>query len=298
MGKHSRKHRRARKVKKLLSAMLRECEDSSSSSSSATESDSLSDQECMEVEDQQDTPTNQDELINDRVILKEILGEDPMNSAKAGPAVNNDTASHWTSILKNGLNKDLRRELIEKYPIIENCLALCPPKLNEEISVGLQDFTIRQDNFFCHIQEQIRASVGAAVTPIEHFIAQGDTSKELLQRMVDLTKLITDLHHTISVHRKFVLSNSLTPAIKKVSENCAIDTHLFGENFSQSVKNSQELHKLGMQLKKPAFRNLPQTNKQPGTSYVRQGQAVARQASSYHLNWKRQTNKKKKKEEG
>ncbi|VEN50493.1 unnamed protein product [Callosobruchus maculatus] len=70
MGKHSKKHRRARKVKKLLSAMLRECEDSSSSSSSATESDSLSDQECMEVEDQQDTPTNQDELINDRVISK------------------------------------------------------------------------------------------------------------------------------------------------------------------------------------------------------------------------------------
>ncbi|VEN55107.1 unnamed protein product, partial [Callosobruchus maculatus] len=48
MGKHSKKHRRARKVKKLLSAMLRECEDSSNSSSSATESDSLSDQECRQ----------------------------------------------------------------------------------------------------------------------------------------------------------------------------------------------------------------------------------------------------------
>ncbi|VEN38362.1 unnamed protein product [Callosobruchus maculatus] len=32
MGKHSKKHRRARKVKKVLSAMPRECEDSSSSS--------------------------------------------------------------------------------------------------------------------------------------------------------------------------------------------------------------------------------------------------------------------------
>lgn len=260
-----------------------------SSASDSESSEGKSGTESFEGQEQSIFPEGFQPVLHADTI-KEILGKDPVTSIKTGPPVNEDTATYWASILKNGLNVEARKDLMEKYPISANCVVLRPPSLNEEISVGLQDTSIRQDNFFCHIQEQMGAGLSALVAPIEHLVKQGDASKELLQNIVDSSKLLTDIHHTISIHRRYMLSNHLKPGIKKVADKCLIDTHLFGESFSQTIKNSQEIQKVGFGLTKP----LP--IKSPFSSRASSSTANVNRAQD-SLNWKRRSSWKKKKRE-
>lgn len=75
------------------------------------------------------------------------------------------------------------------------------------------------------------------MAPIEIILKQGDSGNEALQNIIDATKLLADVHYTLSVHRRFLLSNHLDSSVKKVSEDCPVDDWLFGENFSQCVKS-------------------------------------------------------------
>lgn len=214
--------------------------------------------------------------------IKECLGDDPVKMVKTGPPVNEETATYWLAILKNGLNKENRKELVEKHAITENCTLLQGPTINSEVSVVLTDSAIRQDNFFLHIQSQLGAGISALVDPIQKQIQQEAGSGEILQHLIDSSKILADVHHTISVHRRYLLSNFLDSSAKKVSETSPVDMLLFGENFSQSVKASKEMQKVGLGLK----RAIPR----PVKKFRSQGNAS--------LNWKRQVGRKRKKEEG
>ena len=250
-------------------------------SSSETSRSSSSERECvteMEADQQEALPpvANQD-LHQYSTQMKEFLG-DLVKSTKTGPPINTETAEYWSEILKNGLDKTIRKEIIEKYPVTENCLGLRSPKVNQEVTVCINDTIMRQDNFFAYIQQQIGAGLSAMVVPIET-ILKNKENKQILKDMADSTKLLADVHHTISVHRRFLLSSHLDPSVRKVAEECSVNEWLFGDNFSQAIKSSQEIRKVGMGMKK-----------------AERYQSKTGQYKS--LNWKRQFQKKRKKKEG
>lgn len=252
---------------------------SESSRSSSSEREWVIDMEA----DQQEAllPGANEDLQQSSTQMKEFLG-DIIKSTKTGPPINTETADYWSEILRNGLDKTLRKEIIEKYPVTENCLGLRSPKVNQEVTVCISETVLRQDNFFAYIQQQIGAGLSAMVVPIET-VLKNNENKQILKDMADSTKLLADVHHTISVHRRYLLSNHLDPAVRKVAEECPVNEWLFGDNFSQAIKSSQEIRKVGMGMKKA-------DRYQSKTGY--QGQYNS-------LNWKRPFQKKrKKKEEG
>lgn len=248
---------------------------SDSSRSSSSEREVVDD---MEIDQQEALLPVPSQDLQTSSKMKEVLGE-LVKSTKTGPPINAETAEYWSEILKNGLDKILRKDIIEKFPVTENCLGLRSPKVNQEVLVCLNEATLRQDNFFAYIQQQIGASLSAMVVPIEN-VLKNDANNQILKDMVDSTKLLADVHHTLSVHRRFLLASHLDPSVRRVAEECSVNEWLFGDNFSQAIKTSQEIRKVGMGLKKAERFPL----------------RTGGQGQYKSLNWKRTFQKKKKKE--
>ncbi|CAH2013162.1 unnamed protein product [Acanthoscelides obtectus] len=57
------------------------------------------------------------------------------------------------------------------------------------------------------------------------------------------------MHHTISLHRRFLIGPRLNPALKKIVEESKIDSLLYGEDFPERLKNQQEIQRSSKQLK-------------------------------------------------
>lgn len=88
----------------------------------------------------------------------------------------------------------------------------------------LTEAVIRHDNFFLHIQNQIGAGISALVKPIESQLQQeANGTSEILQSLVDSSKILADVHYKISIHRRYLTVNFLDSAARKVSETCPVD---------------------------------------------------------------------------
>lgn len=229
-------------------------------------------------------PSGQENVSGPSGQIKEILGED-WAEVKPGPPANEDLANRWSVILKKGLDKTVRKEIAEKYPYSENCPALQAPKLNHEAISCLNDSNIRQDKFFCSFQNQIGVCVSAIALALNGSIAnqEEDRSNEL-RLLIDSTQLLSDVHHTVSVHRRFLIMNHLDPSVRKVMEESPIDDYLFGEDLAARIKNNQEIKKAGAELQLKAN--------------VRYSTLKVQSQGSNHLNWKRQPQKGRKRKEG
>lgn len=216
--------------------------------------------------------------------IKEILGED-WTEVKPGPPANADLVNRWSVILKKGLDKAVRKEMSEKYPYSENCPALQAPKLNQEAFSCLNDSNIRQDKFFSSIQKQIGACISAIAMVLNGSIAsQVEDRSEELRLLIDSTQLLADVHHTVSVHRRFVVMNHLDSSVRKVMEESPIDEYLFGENLPARIKSNQEIKKAGAKLQLKAN--------------VRYSTFKGPNQGTSHLNWKRQPQRGRKRKEG
>ncbi|XP_047987075.1 uncharacterized protein LOC125226937 [Leguminivora glycinivorella] len=60
-----------------------------------------------------------------------ILGDDPQNQTTFGEKLHKDISTRWQHILLNGLQKEIKSELIKLYPVPENCRSFQPLNLIE-----------------------------------------------------------------------------------------------------------------------------------------------------------------------
>lgn len=74
--------------------------------------------------------------------------------------------------------------------------------------------------------------------------------EENLKVLAEPCQLFTNIHHAISVHRKFKISAYLKAESKKVAEISTIDQYLFDRNFADLFKNEQAIKKASGEFKK------------------------------------------------
>lgn len=86
--------------------------------------------------------------------ILEILGEPPKEQ-KFGKNLQPDIALRFEHIATQGLNKDLRKEILEKNLIPENSKKTDAPILNAEIKAALTDALIKKDKAIEQKQKQI-----------------------------------------------------------------------------------------------------------------------------------------------
>lgn len=180
-----------------------------------------------------------------------ILGVHPTEVIEVGPIVDEQITSRWTEYLTKGIGKEGRSELTGKYPVVQNCQALTPPKMNSEVQECLDEPTSRQDNFLTKLQEQLGKGLTALATPIDNLYLNpsDDTNTKILLPMVEAAKMIADVFHSISTHRRHQATPFLNPENRKLLEESSIDENLFGKDFTEKVKMAQQIKKTTQELR-------------------------------------------------
>lgn len=188
--------------------------------------------------------------------VTDILGSDPTASPHPGPIIHEQITNRWSTFTKKGIDKADRKELLQKYPLISNIPSLKPPVLNPEIEGCLSETVLKQDSFLLKIQEQLATAISTVAIPMNTFFCNPHKDTKLhLTHLADATKLLTDLHHTLSSHRRYEISGLLDTNIKKTIMDRPIDEWLFGTDLTTNIKSSQEMKKASANLKAKRFKN-------------------------------------------
>lgn len=202
--------------------------------------------------------------------VTDLLGTDPLALPVVGLSVHEEIANRWLTFTKNGIVKEERKELINKHPIVGNVPSLNPPKLNPEIEGCATEHQLKQDKFLGRLQEQLASAISALAVPFNSFFCSPTEETNIhLSYLADATRLLTDLHHSLSQHRRFEISKTVNQDIKKSLMDMPMDTLLFGTNLSSNIKSSQELKKASEELKPKSVRtsvNSPRSWNQASTS--------------------------------
>lgn len=238
--------------------------------------------------DSQESAQGQD-LITTQAVIETVptfsfLGDDPKLLKKNGPPFHEELVKRWSNYLREGISVENRNDLIKKFPIPENCVALHSPKMNEEIRTVLSTQIQKNDRFFFNLQEQIGAGLTAIGQILNLKITEPTSDiildEEKLQTLADAAQLIANTHNAISLKRKFEVHPFLNEESKKASHQSSIDEFLFGSNFLEKLKSCQTIQKAASEIKRQKKNAIPV----PGPS------------GSQHLNSTRPQYKKRLKE--
>ncbi|XP_028173802.1 uncharacterized protein LOC114362551 [Ostrinia furnacalis] len=216
------------------------------------------------------------EVALDGAIL-EVLGEDPTISAAYGPEIHKDLALRLQHVASNGLSKELRKELQEKYLLPSNCKLISAPALNAEIKAAISDMTAKRDKSIELRQKQTATAISCLGQALNILISKNNTDSSLIKLLMDTERILCDSQYNDSVVRRNFILSSLKKEMKDQLQNTKPDELLFGQNLSETIKTAKAINKSGAELKtslpKQQFHN---NNKKPT--------AVA--STSKSLNWK------------
>ncbi|CAH2071772.1 unnamed protein product, partial [Iphiclides podalirius] len=176
------------------------------------------------------TPTEDD--------LLEILGEDPSNKNKYGPEIRSELASRMVHIATSGLNTELRKELMCKYPIPSNSIQIDASKLNIEIKAVIPETAIKRDKGIETKQKQMACVISCLSNVINSHINLPSKNNDELRKLMDINRILCDIQHADSVTKR----NFIVFALKS-------DEFLFGENLPETLKSAKAVNKSGLELK-------------------------------------------------
>lgn len=247
-------------------------------------SEPLLNDEVEVVEDEEDEEMNiplsrlgaEQEPANALLALLEGRGSNP----NKGPTVHVDIQQILSVFLTKGLDNETRKLAIDSYPLLRDCSALNPPDLNAEIKICLSSAVLRQDAFLVKVQNQLATALSALAVPFNDVYEASksnpaQTTDQELKKAGDPVKLIADVFHSISCHRRYLIVPSLDPSIKDALDACPVDSLLFGVDFPEKLKISKEAKKLGASLKKK-----PPKFSRPAQNVPTQSLAVAGSSSA------------------
>ena len=170
------------------------------------------DESSSEVDNQEKLVTNEvpEPLSELPPGLMAILRANPIEQVNEGIEVHEEISSRWNALAVKGVEKEDRKELLQKYPAIKNCKLLLAPKLNDEIKECLPELLIKQDIYLQRVQDQMASGLSAMGTidnsPIDDFLF-GNKLQDLIKERQEIKKATT------------MLKIARTPVLKTVSNN-------------------------------------------------------------------------------
>lgn len=187
-------------------------------------------------------------------VMLAALGANPSACAVPAPALHEEVVVRWNTYLRHGLVKDVKQELSAKYPTPSNCPALSPPQLNGELLACLPADVLKQDTFYVKCQVQLAAGLTALGRPITRLleVKEGDEEppqEELISSLAESAQLLTNLFHTLSCHRRYLVLPNVKADFRKIIQDSPIDACLFGSGLQDKVRASQALQKTGKEMK-------------------------------------------------
>lgn len=193
--------------------------------------------------------TSQSTELDEDVL--EILGDDPTSTLKYGPEIRKELASRFQHIATQGLPKEDRKKLIEKYLLPANCLHVGAPTINPEIKAALTENIIKRDKGIETKQKEMASAISCLTDIISLHLNSKDKNTQVLQKLMDAGRILCDIQHGDSITRRnfilFAVKNDMQEHLKSTK----IDNFLFGENLSDTLKSAKAVNKSGADLKVP-----------------------------------------------
>ena len=195
------------------------------------------------------SPKDKAENANDFI---ELLGSDDFDEAADGPPMHATIAEKWQKILKLGLPKDSKEKLLKKFPIPQNCQTLKAPVLNPEVK-SILGVGRKKDYYQALSQNRLGAAIGILGKALSYILSKekSDDMATVFENISDAAKLLTDMHHRISMTRRFFILPALDFTGKSIAEESPIDTKLFGETFSEKLKSAKDVQRSAKEIARP-----------------------------------------------
>ncbi|CAH1969471.1 unnamed protein product [Acanthoscelides obtectus] len=212
--------------------------DISSLESTGTDSDAPLSKHPMQVPE---PGSSQDQGVQN---ILQFLGNQA--SAIKGPEVSTDVAALISEFLLKGIDKESRKTTLESYPCLANCPALQPPMINPEFRscLSIRTNAVKEDTFLSKLQLQLASGISALAVG---FVKQYEKTKS---NSTAPLKIIADVFHAISLHRRYSILPFLDGNVRKFSDTCPIDEFLFGKTFPDQWKSASEAQRLGFSIEK------------------------------------------------
>lgn len=168
----------------------------------------------------------------------------------------------WSKILLEGMKREKKTALLEKYPRSNSSL-FQTPKLNLEIEASVKEATLKRDKFFVADLDLCGASLaalGSSISMIFNGSTQEIDTKDLLSKLIDSGKLMCELHNQLVKARKAFIYPCIDKSARQILEKTKHGEYLFGPELSQKVKCAKAVEKLGLTLKQATTEKKPSFN--------------------------------------
>ncbi|XP_063365884.1 uncharacterized protein LOC134657665 [Cydia amplana] len=199
----------------------------------------------------------------------QILGDDPSSATIYGKEVRAEIATRFTHVAIEGITKETRKDLLSKYLIPANCVKIGAPKLNPEIKAAISENFAKRDKGIESKQKEMACAISCLSEIITSQLNSKEKNNDLLQKLIDLGRILCDLQYADSVTRRNFILFSLKKDLKDHLANTKIDTCLFGEDLTETLKSAKAMIKSGGEIKATA-------PKQPVAQYRRVRSSVSR----------------------
>ncbi|KAL7297381.1 hypothetical protein TKK_0009765 [Trichogramma kaykai] len=196
--------------------------------------------------------------------IMSVIGQRIIEKRTFAKPVHSSFAERWSDIMKIGLPKTERTELIKKYPTPKNCVFLDSPEMNQEIKLAVNEAARVRDQRIVEKQQKITASINGIAKTISTLVERANPEDiSLIEALSDSARLITDISHDeLSIRRSLVIANVNTPMRETLSSTEA-NKQLFGENLTEKLKQSKIVNQKIQCLTKKTSATTPKNFKSP-----------------------------------
>ncbi|CAB3251792.1 unnamed protein product [Arctia plantaginis] len=209
--------------------------------------------------------SGEDDTIELDENILSALGQTTSADREYGENIHPEILKRIENILKAGIKKDVKEELLRKILIPNNIKLLDAPKLNIELQGLLSDTVKGRDKRVEDRQQRLGIAISGVLNVMNTILKDNFNKINMITTLSDSVRLLSDLHFEDTITRRKLISPNLDKNISKAIESTARDSFLFGEKFNETVKSANAIRKSATSILKPINTNVSKSS-QPNRS--------------------------------
>lgn len=179
------------------------------------------------------------------------LGKEGEEKLDVGDPIRPELALRWSRIMCDGLEKEAREAICNKYPTPNNFKNAIAPILNAEIAASLSEVTQKRDSKIINRQKMIGKLMTCLGKSLTNILKGNINSKILVEEINDAAKIAADVYHDDSSLRKSYALAGASKVVREAIKSTKTDEFLFGKDCAEKIKSAQTIEKTGAQIKAP-----------------------------------------------
>ncbi|MEW8542094.1 MAG: hypothetical protein AB2693_01045 [Candidatus Thiodiazotropha sp.] len=196
--------------------------------------------------------TENSKEVCDNLKLLQELGKEFEKAEALGPKVDETLSNVVDSGIRLMIDRNLAKELCNKYKRPENCKALVVPKINKELwnTTSLAKTSKEQDRMYQTAQKYLNQGLIPLVQLIENLLKDKDAQNNFrLAR--DSLQLMAYAHRDLSNLRRQKLKAVVADKYKPLcNDSTPLTDNLLGDDLEKQIKTLDEMRKVAKDLTK------------------------------------------------